>query len=161
MESFNGIFRLCSILSNHQAASRDIAFQFSSLEGFKSRLSGARRRLPNTDRWRSPGKAVLNALKDHKILQRHLGWSPESADGAPGSVKATSQRKRKEKRWSSTSAAGALNQPPNTLPHSLWIDGQSVLSRVHEVCSPGFWIVARSPINDVRKQVHQHLLLIG
>ena len=34
-ESFNAIFRQCSVLSNHQAQSCDIAIQFGKQEGFK------------------------------------------------------------------------------------------------------------------------------
>ncbi|TRM55830.1 hypothetical protein BD626DRAFT_622186, partial [Schizophyllum amplum] len=39
-ECFNAIFRLCSVLSNHQAPSRDIARKFSSLDRIKHILSG-------------------------------------------------------------------------------------------------------------------------
>jgi hypothetical protein len=39
-ECFNAIFRLCSILSNHQAPSRDIARKFASMDRLKHILSG-------------------------------------------------------------------------------------------------------------------------
>ncbi|KAF7344774.1 hypothetical protein MVEN_01638400 [Mycena venus] len=39
-ECFNAIFRLCSILSNHQAPSRDIARKFASMDRMKHILSG-------------------------------------------------------------------------------------------------------------------------
>jgi len=39
-ECFNAIFRLCSIYSNHQAASHDSAHKFASLDRLKHILSG-------------------------------------------------------------------------------------------------------------------------
>ncbi|KAJ7939128.1 hypothetical protein B0H13DRAFT_1850862 [Mycena leptocephala] len=39
-ECFNAIFRLCSVLSNHQAPSRDIAAKFADLDRMKHILSG-------------------------------------------------------------------------------------------------------------------------
>jgi hypothetical protein len=37
---FNAIFRLCSVLNNHQALSRDIANKFASMDSLKHILSG-------------------------------------------------------------------------------------------------------------------------
>ncbi|KAJ7814863.1 hypothetical protein B0H13DRAFT_1513354, partial [Mycena leptocephala] len=39
-ECFNAIFLLCSVLSNHQAPSRDIAAKFADLDRVKHILSG-------------------------------------------------------------------------------------------------------------------------
>ncbi|TFK18019.1 hypothetical protein FA15DRAFT_698243 [Coprinopsis marcescibilis] len=54
-ESFNGVFRLCSVLSNHQAPSRDIVLQLAKQEAFKHLASGG---------WRMTegGHTVLEAL---------------------------------------------------------------------------------------------------
>lgn len=39
-ECFNAVFHVCSVLSNRQAPSRDIANQLGKQEGFKHRASG-------------------------------------------------------------------------------------------------------------------------
>ncbi|KAF9541558.1 hypothetical protein CPC08DRAFT_803425 [Agrocybe pediades] len=73
-ESFNRVFRLCSIYSNHQSPSRDIAFKFASMDRLKHILSGGLWRSGND--WVQAGNKVL-LLHTHPIVQRHLGWVPE------------------------------------------------------------------------------------
>ncbi|KAJ7025042.1 hypothetical protein C8F04DRAFT_1046840 [Mycena alexandri] len=75
-ECFNAIFRLCSILSNHQAPSRDIAMKFASMDRMKHVLSGGFWKAADTDEWVCAGPNVLAVLKNMPIIQRHLGWVP-------------------------------------------------------------------------------------
>ena len=73
-ECYNAVFRLCSVLSNHQALSRDIANKFASMDRLKHILSGGY--------WESEGKwvcaspRVRQVLHDESFIQRHLGWVP-------------------------------------------------------------------------------------
>lgn len=39
LECFNAIFRFCSVLSNRQAPSRNIAIQLANQEDFKQRIT--------------------------------------------------------------------------------------------------------------------------
>lgn len=73
-ECFNGIFRLCSIFSNHQAPSRDIATKFASMDRLKHILSGGFWKQDGA--WIQAGKNVRSVLHSHPIIQRHLGWVP-------------------------------------------------------------------------------------
>lgn len=73
-EGFNGVFRLCSILSNHQAPSHDIAGKFASMDRLKHILSGGYWK--QDGHWICAGTMVRNVLKTMPIVQRHLGWAP-------------------------------------------------------------------------------------
>ena len=52
-ECYNAIFRLCSVLSNHQAPSHDIANKFASMDCLKHMLSGGY--WEEDDQWISAG----------------------------------------------------------------------------------------------------------
>lgn len=73
-ECYNAIFRLCSVLSNHQAPSRDIANKFASMDRLKHILSGGYWKVE--DEWVRAGPKVCSVLHDDTFLQRHLGWVP-------------------------------------------------------------------------------------
>jgi hypothetical protein len=72
-ESYNSVFRLCSVLSNHQAPSRDISLQFGDMDRFKHQTSGGF--------WRNPhGKptqagAAVRQYFDNPAIRRRLGWT--------------------------------------------------------------------------------------
>lgn len=74
MECFNAIFRACSILSNHQAPSRDIAIQLAELEGAKQRLTGGWWRCADGT-WQRASPLVRSYLNGHRIIKNHLGWT--------------------------------------------------------------------------------------
>jgi hypothetical protein len=82
-ESFNAVFRFCSILSNHLAPSRDIAHQTGEQECLKHTLTGGRWLDTQSQEWSRAGPAVCNLLQEKPVLQSMLGWT-NPVDHAPG-----------------------------------------------------------------------------
>lgn len=76
-ESFNAVFRYCSIYSNHLAPSRDIAIQFGRQEMLKHQLTGGRWKSRDTGEWYAAGPGVLGFIERHPILQQLVGWTPQ------------------------------------------------------------------------------------
>jgi hypothetical protein len=72
-ECFNAVFRLCSVLSNHQAPSRDIAHQFSDMERFKHQASGGFWK-DSDGTFVCAGPAVRQYFENTQ-LRRRLGWA--------------------------------------------------------------------------------------
>jgi hypothetical protein len=73
-ECYNTIFRLCSVLSNHQAPSRDIARQFASMDRIKHILSGGYWK--QDGQWVCASEKVQQVLRSDEVIQRHMGWVP-------------------------------------------------------------------------------------
>jgi len=71
-ECWNVVFRLCSILSNHQAPSCDIANTLADMERFKHQVSGGWWK--TTAGYVQAGSNIRNFLLRHRELQRRLGW---------------------------------------------------------------------------------------
>ncbi|TFK29556.1 hypothetical protein FA15DRAFT_677776 [Coprinopsis marcescibilis] len=79
-ESYNGIFRLCSVLSNHLAPSRDIAYQLGKQETFKHLISGGWW-MEGDDldsSWRQSGFTLQKYVEQSKMLN-HLFQLPSEA----------------------------------------------------------------------------------
>lgn len=77
-ESYNGVFRLCSILSNHKAPSRDIAFNMADMARLKHIASGGK--WQRKGKWVGPGPSVLNFFSANEKVQRFLGWHDPRKD---------------------------------------------------------------------------------
>ncbi|PBK70286.1 hypothetical protein ARMSODRAFT_987954 [Armillaria solidipes] len=90
-ECFNAVFRMCSILSNHQAPSRDIAQKLVDLDRVKHILSGGFWR--QESQWVNAGHDVRSILRTVPVIQQHLGWVPPPA-WDPGFPKAVASKKR-------------------------------------------------------------------
>lgn len=73
-ESFNGVFRLCSVLSNRQAPSRDIGFNMADMARFKHIASGGTWLYEG--RWTTAGKEVQNFFRTNEKVHQLMGWSP-------------------------------------------------------------------------------------
>ncbi|KAJ7203369.1 hypothetical protein GGX14DRAFT_535928 [Mycena pura] len=72
-EAFNGVFRLCSIFSNHRAPSRDIARKFAAMDRVKHLLSGGYWLDASSRQWIQAGEGVQRLLRSDHVAQRHLG----------------------------------------------------------------------------------------
>ena len=77
-ECFNAVFRFCSVLSNHQAPSRDIAIQLADQEGFKQRVTGGWW-LGRSGDWQCSGSGVRGSLRRYATLRNNLGWADDTA----------------------------------------------------------------------------------
>ena len=81
-ESFNAIFQQCSILSNRQAPSRDIAIQFGKQEGFKHRVTGGWWQAKNGD-WVQVGPGIKTFVSNNLEILENVGLSSKTPD-VPG-----------------------------------------------------------------------------
>ncbi|KAJ7750070.1 hypothetical protein DFH07DRAFT_869136 [Mycena maculata] len=141
-ESFNGIFRFCSIFSNHLAPSRDIARQLAQQEGLKHRLTGGWWMDVSSGEWERAGSAVPL-----------LGWT----DPKPliqGSVKLRPLKRTKghptPPRAKLSLAAIVLDtiNRNSYSSESLWDTCINVVSASRDVCPLLSWAYAKSPITN-------------
>ena len=72
-ESFNAIFRLCSVLSNHLAPSRDIALQLAEQEVIRHLLAGGSW-LASDGKWTRAGASVTAFFADNELIRTLLGY---------------------------------------------------------------------------------------
>ena len=72
-ESFNGVVRLCSVLSNRHAPSRDIGLNMSDMARFKHITSGGLWK--DEEQWVNAGDGILDFFHTNETLHRHLGWT--------------------------------------------------------------------------------------
>ncbi|KAJ7301250.1 hypothetical protein DFH08DRAFT_827729 [Mycena albidolilacea] len=93
-EASNGVFRHCSILSNHLSPSRDIALPLAKQERFKHVITGGSWRFKGESfRGSTSGRAFL---AQHPILQKLIGWSKTKKTVA-GEVKLVSKKGQKDR----------------------------------------------------------------
>jgi hypothetical protein len=88
-ESFNVIFRLCSILSNHLAPSRDIAYQLAEQETLKHLLFGGQWYKADKQSWEKPGSHLTQYVAQSKFLRGLFGLEDDprpSRAGKSGSL---------------------------------------------------------------------------
>lgn len=167
-ECFNAIFRYCSILSNHLAPSRDIAFQLANQELLKHRLTGGW--WPTEDgEWQRPGPSVRNFIHANPTLQALVGWTsnePLINGTFPfvtwllclfmilGSFKLEPLKRGANQKvesrtyipWSSTQGASALNCTSEDAA-SQWAHCRFSIAHSEDKCFTGSWIFARSPLH--------------
>ncbi|KAJ7239672.1 hypothetical protein C8J57DRAFT_1564739 [Mycena rebaudengoi] len=149
-ECFNGVFRFCSILSNHLAPSRDIAIQLGDQEGLKHRLTGGWWDCGADINWKRAGPGVRHFMADHPILQKLLGWS-ESKALIHGDFKLVALPRGKKERtqltFQETGARRALNFGDYPAD-SLWKKCKHVASESLDECFVGSWAFAQSATDD-------------
>ncbi|KAJ7117557.1 hypothetical protein C8R44DRAFT_563633, partial [Mycena epipterygia] len=145
-ESFNAVFRYCSIYSNHLAPSRDIANQFGRQETVKHQLTGGRWMSKSTGDWHAAGPGVRHFIEKHPILQRLVGWTPEKqmkhGDTKLAPLK-RGVRTRPVELLKTTNAARALNFGEYS-GNSEWMRCKNVVSESLDECFVGTWVFANS-----------------
>ncbi|KAJ7868066.1 hypothetical protein B0H14DRAFT_2572558 [Mycena olivaceomarginata] len=146
-ESFNAVFRYCSIYSNHLAPSRDIAIQFGRQETVKHQLTGGRWMSKSTGDWHGAGSGVRHFIEKHPILQRLVGWTPEKKQLKHGDTKLAPLKRgirtRPVELLKTTNAARALNFGDYN-GNSEWMRCKTVVSESLDECFIGTWIFANS-----------------
>ncbi|KAK0467035.1 uncharacterized protein EV420DRAFT_1636068 [Desarmillaria tabescens] len=141
-ECYNAIFRLCSIYSNHQAPSRDIAIKFSGMDRLKHLISGGYYWSNSSQRWMQAGKSVLGLLHSEPVIQRHLGWvTPVKI--TPGLIRIKSKKKAVPVEWRTTKASSHFSGLDSECPlsTSLWRHGISVTAQNGDRCRIGSWVI--------------------
>ncbi|KAF8501217.1 hypothetical protein JB92DRAFT_2741767, partial [Gautieria morchelliformis] len=158
-ECFNHVFRMCSVLSNHQAPGHDIARKCSSMEHVKHLMSGGFWEADPADEaqggeWVQSSRRVQAMLVQHPIVQTHLGWVPPPKH-TPGSISflfpshpdctnaVWTNCQRKTLTWADTPGAQACLQAP-PLDHSTWHHGIAVTAQSDDICKVGTWVFAGS-----------------
>ncbi|KAF7335904.1 hypothetical protein MSAN_02327500 [Mycena sanguinolenta] len=152
-ESFNGVFRYCSILSNHLAPSRDIARQLGDQEGLKHRITGGWWSSDEGRKWVQAGSGVRRFMLEHPVLQKLIGWT-EKKSVKHGEIRLVplkrGQTKREDIPLKSTSAARALNFGLYN-PDSVWKRCLHVISESLDECFIDSWVFAQSPTQNFSK----------
>ncbi|EJD42815.1 hypothetical protein AURDEDRAFT_67175 [Auricularia subglabra TFB-10046 SS5] len=143
-ECFNAIFRMCSVLSNHLAPSRDIALSIARMDRLKHIVSGGFWH-DGTD-WVQAGPGVQSVLQEHAIVQRHLGWTPEATFKAVqlfqrGTYFSSSEQARmRDVAW--FPGATVTSQLGDTCPVQSWVAfGDYDVSQSHS-CTLFSWLTA-------------------
>lgn len=152
-ESFNAIFRYCSILSNSLAPSRDIAYQLAAQESVKHFLCGGWWETTHGE-WCRPGLSVRRFMAANPILQTLYGWT-SSEFIVPGTVKLEPLKRGLDMKlpartallWTETQAATAVNNVQVTRSlTSTWYRCRNLIAVSQETCIVGSWVFAKSPL---------------
>ncbi|KAJ4492105.1 hypothetical protein C8J55DRAFT_533997 [Lentinula edodes] len=139
-ECFNAIFRMCSVFSNGQAPSRDIACQFAGMDRVKHILSGGYW-VHGSGQWVQAGPRVQEVLTNQPIIQCHLGWIPKEAIKI-GHMKPLAQKKTQTVLWSTTKAALVLEQD-----WRFWHNNISVIAKSGDCCKIGSWVAVQKKLS--------------
>ncbi|KAI0688378.1 hypothetical protein BC835DRAFT_1284746 [Cytidiella melzeri] len=145
-ECWNAVFRMCSILSNHLAPSRDIATTLGGMERFKHQVSGGWWKDGKGGYIRA-GKNVREFLRCSPELQRRLGWADTSNVEAAGIIHLAPARKRQSWTWgelfqvagSHTVVTGASIELDEQR-EGPWIQGKAVILQSHDICKENSWV---------------------
>ncbi|EDR03329.1 uncharacterized protein LACBIDRAFT_307447 [Laccaria bicolor S238N-H82] len=152
-ECFNTIFRYCSILSNHLAPSRDIAYQLAEQEFVKHCLSGGWWAAANSN-WKEPGPALRNFASKNPVLWTMYGWM-QAELLVLGTVKLMPLKQGLDKkletriglRWRETQAGKAVNAAMHDSAAQLY-RCTYVVAKSQDQCKVGSWIFAKSPLPE-------------
>ncbi|KAI9000497.1 hypothetical protein BD414DRAFT_404535 [Trametes punicea] len=150
-ESFNHIFRLCSIHSNRQAPSRDIAATFANQERCRHVLSGGYWYDTTKGDWVQAGAGALRLVSNSRADAHLLGLVPEkrpvpghmSLNPPPPHQPGSPVPRRPYVRWLDTEAARV--QPSLPAIDGEWYQAQSVVTKAGDTAGISSEIPTSSP----------------
>ncbi|KAI0309904.1 hypothetical protein OF83DRAFT_1088741 [Amylostereum chailletii] len=144
-ECWNTIFRMCSILSNHLAPSRDIALTLADMERFRHQVSGGWWK-DSSGNYVRAGPRVRAYMHTNKQLKRRLGLA-EHIQLKHGSFKLVSKPNRRSQTL--PNAFPTINIPELEIFPEIpqyqwetetWCRCTYTVSQSSEACYPGSWI---------------------
>ncbi|KAJ2920938.1 hypothetical protein H1R20_g16157, partial [Candolleomyces eurysporus] len=153
-ESFNIIFRHCSILSNHLSPSRDIAYQLAKQETFKHLISGGWWK-EEDGKYKQPGVSLQRYVGESAMLQQLYNVSHRlgAKDPIGHTVLVPVPRKdpttgqanaRQSYRFEETEARNALtNSVELKRPELAWFKCKSIVANSGDECRVGSWVFVR------------------
>ncbi|KAJ6586682.1 hypothetical protein B0H10DRAFT_1733084, partial [Mycena sp. CBHHK59/15] len=137
-ECWNAIFRLCSVLSNHQAPSRDIGVTLADMERFKHQASGGWWKPEGSQDYVQASHEVTSFLQKNKELQCRLGWMDKYKPKS-GSIKLDSRRTAVSAPW--RDVLGPLWVPELDIgAGKTWTTCKYVVSQAGDVCTRDSWV---------------------
>lgn len=144
----SSIFQMCSILSNHQAPSHNIAVKFTDLEHVKQMLSGEY--WHQAEGWVQAGRDVRTLLHQTPILQKHLGWT-SAPTWHPGAIKLPAKTKCASILMSNCKLAEASNIFGIDIdPLAKWMAGAYVTASSGDCGYTGSWAIFRLQASEHR-----------
>ncbi|KAG8785697.1 hypothetical protein FRC12_017268 [Ceratobasidium sp. 428] len=155
-ECYNAVFRMCSVLSNHQAPSRDICGKMKELERFRHIVTGGFWHDDN-GKPTCASSHIRHFFRSNPQLQAYLGWA-ELEPITAGLVKLVPKNVRKEISWEQTRAR--LCDPVSIGDtDQVWYEGESVTARSGDSCKLGAWVVVETAPRPTIGQITQ--ILVG
>ncbi|KAG8696148.1 hypothetical protein FRC09_008704 [Ceratobasidium sp. 395] len=153
-ECYNAVFRLCSILSNHQAPSQDIAHKMVDLERFRHIASGGY--------WEMGNSAMCASIQVRRFfetslkLQSHLGYvKPEEIKA--GEIELHSIKDKKTLKWRDT-IGSRIATDSTFFEERDWHTGKLVTAANGDRCQVGSWVVATHDEATIIGRIQEILL---
>ncbi|KAI0054541.1 hypothetical protein BV25DRAFT_1922595 [Artomyces pyxidatus] len=165
-ESYNAVFRYCSILSNHHAPSRDIAINFAGLYRFKHIASGGWWK-DKAGQWIRAGPDVRQFFLKTSKVQEYLGWlNPHRIEA--GTVRLMPLAKRDIK-WNESKAFSAIplfttrdsdSSRDTAEPTAVASLGLHAVCQSLDIAKPGDFVVVSNPRDTNAETIIGRLLEI-
>ncbi|KAI0794995.1 hypothetical protein C8Q75DRAFT_838852 [Abortiporus biennis] len=168
-ECWNAIFRTCSVLSNHQAASHDIAMTLADLERFKHMVSGGWWK--SGDQYVCAGTAVQDFLKKNPELQRRLGWADSALSSLhPGEAKLPPKSNRIQSLFSEIicdlkATFDHQHSDPISVSFiqknilSQWVGCNYIVSESRDLCRVGSWVFYKTAEEQLAGRISKIIVL--
>lgn len=174
-ESYNSVFRMCSVLSNRQAPSRDVGTQMADVEQVAHVLSGGLYKFEG--KWIRGGEGVRKLLDQYPTLKKVCGLASDHSP-RPGTLCVISLPISEQFTYLAMHTGDVQLYPVKTKPaiswgdsplpnqeylgeanptwtKSLWRPVKTLVSRYGDVCKPLSWVFYRGGAtrNDAEFQI--------